>query len=109
MSLFPPAIGNIRKKHLSIYLTISFYFPGSDIGGSIRMPCYFNGIFGHKPSKYVVSIKGQYPQPSTDMQRSFLGKIFYILLRTGILGLLKLISNKYKIIEFIIFVQVLDL
>lgn len=23
---------------------------GSDIGGSIRMPAYFNGIFGHKPS-----------------------------------------------------------
>ena len=23
---------------------------GSDIGGSIRMPCFFNGIFGHKPS-----------------------------------------------------------
>ncbi|KAG8231366.1 hypothetical protein J437_LFUL008915, partial [Ladona fulva] len=24
---------------------------GSDIGGSIRMPCFFNGIFGHKPSR----------------------------------------------------------
>ena len=24
---------------------------GSDIGGSIRMPSFFNGIFGHKPSK----------------------------------------------------------
>lgn len=23
---------------------------GSDIGGSIRMPCFFNGIFGHKPT-----------------------------------------------------------
>ena len=23
---------------------------GSDIGGSIRMPSFFNGIFGHKPS-----------------------------------------------------------
>jgi fatty acid amide hydrolase 2 len=21
---------------------------GSDIGGSIRMPCFFSGIFGHK-------------------------------------------------------------
>lgn len=21
---------------------------GSDIGGSIRMPCFFNGVFGHK-------------------------------------------------------------
>jgi fatty acid amide hydrolase 2 len=24
---------------------------GSDIGGSIRIPAFFNGIFGHKPSK----------------------------------------------------------
>ena len=24
---------------------------GSDIGGSIRMPSFFNGIFGHKPSR----------------------------------------------------------
>lgn len=24
---------------------------GSDIGGSIRMPAFFNGIFGHKPTK----------------------------------------------------------
>ncbi|KAK1797260.1 hypothetical protein P4O66_008634, partial [Electrophorus voltai] len=26
---------------------------GSDIGGSIRMPCFFNGIFGHKPTPEV--------------------------------------------------------
>lgn len=24
---------------------------GSDIGGSIRMPAFFNGVFGHRPSK----------------------------------------------------------
>lgn len=23
---------------------------GTDLGGSIRIPCMFNGIFGHKPS-----------------------------------------------------------
>jgi hypothetical protein len=23
---------------------------GGDVGGSIRMPAFFNGIFGHKPS-----------------------------------------------------------
>lgn len=34
---------------------------GSDIGGSIRMPAFFNGIFGHKPSPGVVSNKGQFP------------------------------------------------
>ncbi|XP_022540216.1 fatty-acid amide hydrolase 2-A [Astyanax mexicanus] len=37
---------------------------GSDIGGSIRMPCFFNGIFGHKPTVGIVSNAGQYPPPS---------------------------------------------
>ncbi|XP_019962836.1 fatty-acid amide hydrolase 2-B [Paralichthys olivaceus] len=34
---------------------------GSDIGGSIRMPCFFNGIFGHKTTPGVVSPENQYP------------------------------------------------
>ena len=34
---------------------------GSDVGGSIRMPAFFNGIFGHKPSTGLVSNKGQIP------------------------------------------------
>ncbi|XP_022094747.1 fatty-acid amide hydrolase 2-like [Acanthaster planci] len=34
---------------------------GSDIGGSIRMPAFFNGIFGHKPSPGVVLNSGQFP------------------------------------------------
>ena len=27
---------------------------GSDIGGSIRLPAFFNGVFGHKPSPGLV-------------------------------------------------------
>ncbi|XP_062416812.1 fatty-acid amide hydrolase 2-B [Pungitius pungitius] len=34
---------------------------GSDIGGSIRMPCFFNGIFGHKTTPGVVSLENQFP------------------------------------------------
>lgn len=34
---------------------------GSDIGGSIRMPAFFNGIFGHKPSRGLVPNEGQFP------------------------------------------------
>ncbi|KAM7377194.1 hypothetical protein PAMA_013802 [Pampus argenteus] len=37
---------------------------GSDIGGSIRMPCFFNGIFGHKTTPGVVSNENQYPSSS---------------------------------------------
>jgi len=46
---------------------------GSDIGGSIRMPCFFNGIFGHKPTKFMVSNAGQFPSPCCEEQDSFLG------------------------------------
>jgi fatty acid amide hydrolase 2 len=34
---------------------------GSDIGGSIRMPAFFNGIFGHKPTGGLVPNTGQFP------------------------------------------------
>lgn len=34
---------------------------GSDIGGSIRMPAFFNGVFGHKPTGGLVPGSGQYP------------------------------------------------
>ncbi|KAG7209534.1 hypothetical protein KM043_015615 [Ampulex compressa] len=45
---------------------------GSDIGGSIRMPCFFNGIFGHKPSKGIVSNDGQYPSAHSEDQDQLL-------------------------------------
>lgn len=34
---------------------------GSDIGGSIRMPAFFNGVFGHKPTPGLVPNGGQFP------------------------------------------------
>ena len=34
---------------------------GSDIGGSIRIPAFFNGVFGHKPTPGLVPNDGQYP------------------------------------------------
>jgi fatty acid amide hydrolase 2 len=34
---------------------------GSDVGGSIRMPAFFNGVFGHKPSAGLIPSSGQYP------------------------------------------------
>lgn len=36
---------------------------GSDIGGSIRTPAHFNGVFGHKPSFDLVSKRGHIPPP----------------------------------------------
>ncbi len=34
---------------------------GSDIGGSIRTPCHFCGVYGHKPTLNVVPTRGHIP------------------------------------------------
>ncbi|KAF8778775.1 Fatty-acid amide hydrolase 2 like protein [Argiope bruennichi] len=34
---------------------------GTDLGGSIRLPAFFTGIFGHKPTQGLVPIGGQFP------------------------------------------------
>ncbi|MDG1479569.1 MAG: amidase [Myxococcota bacterium] len=38
---------------------------GSDVGGSIRMPAFFNGVFGHKPTGGLIPNTGQYPAIET--------------------------------------------
>ena len=42
---------------------------GSDIGGSIRMPAHFNGIFGLKPTGGRVPGTGQYPMAENKARR----------------------------------------
>ncbi|XP_060781137.1 fatty-acid amide hydrolase 2-B [Neoarius graeffei] len=44
---------------------------GSDIGGSIRMPCFFNGIFGHKATPGIICNEGQIP-PSSGLAEDLL-------------------------------------
>ena len=39
---------------------------GSDVGGSIRMPAFFNGVFGHKPTGGLVPNSGQFPISEND-------------------------------------------
>jgi len=34
---------------------------GSDVGGSIRLPAFFNGVFGHKCSPGLIPNSGQFP------------------------------------------------
>lgn len=39
----------------------SLFGIGSDIAGSIRIPCFFNGIFGHKPTGGIIANRGHFP------------------------------------------------
>ncbi|KAG8192908.1 hypothetical protein JTE90_025617 [Oedothorax gibbosus] len=41
---------------------------GNDIGGSIRMPSFFNGVFGHKPSRGIVPNRGHFPPTEPALQ-----------------------------------------
>ena len=42
---------------------LSYLSVGTDLGGSIRIPAHFCGVYGHKPTLNVVPQRGQIPPP----------------------------------------------
>jgi len=42
---------------------------GSDLAGSIRTPAHFCGVFGHKPTRSLVSLRGHIPGPPGTQSR----------------------------------------
>lgn len=42
---------------------------GSDFAGSIRVPAFFNGVFGHKPTASVVPATGMFPASEGEAMR----------------------------------------
>lgn len=73
---------------------------GSDMGGSIRIPAFFNGIFGHLPSRGLVPITGHFPIPLGDIRRTlFLGPL--ARRSADLMPLLKLIAGPDGIDPFV--------
>jgi Asp-tRNA(Asn)/Glu-tRNA(Gln) amidotransferase A subunit family amidase len=44
---------------------------GTDFAGSIRLPAFFNGVFGHKPSTGLVPMTGHFPISEGEAMRMF--------------------------------------
>ena len=42
---------------------------GTDFAGSIRLPAFFNGVFGHKPSRGLVPMTGHFPTSEGEAMR----------------------------------------
>lgn len=42
---------------------------GSDIGGSVRIPAFFNGVFGHKPTGGLIPSTGHFPRATGEASR----------------------------------------
>ncbi|XP_015230938.1 PREDICTED: fatty-acid amide hydrolase 2 [Cyprinodon variegatus] len=66
---------------------------GSDIGGSIRMPCFFNGVFGHKTTPGVVSCENQYP-PTSGRQGEYLSSGPMCRYAEDLLPMLKIMAGR---------------
>jgi fatty acid amide hydrolase 2 len=46
---------------------------GTDFGGSVRIPAFFNGVFGHKPTGGIVPHTGHFPAPKEETGSRLLG------------------------------------
>jgi amidase len=53
--------GSSGGSSAAIAAGLGYLSVGSDIGGSIRVPSHFCGIYGHKPTLDLVSLRGHLP------------------------------------------------
>jgi amidase len=55
--------GSSGGSAAAIAAGLSAFEVGSDIGGSIRVPAAFCGVYGHRPSETLLPKSGQFPLP----------------------------------------------
>jgi len=55
--------GSSGGEAAAIAAGLSYFGVGSDIGGSLRVPSHFCGIYAHKPSVDLVPTRGHIPPP----------------------------------------------
>ena len=72
---------------------------GSDVGGSIRIPSYFCGIFGHKPSSGVVSNFGQLPRVEGDIHDIFLTTGPMCRYASDLVPMIKVMGEPEKVVQ----------
>ena len=57
--------GSSSGAALSVAYGLCDIAMGTDTGGSVRLPAAANGLYGYKPSRQVVSLKGVHPLSNT--------------------------------------------
>jgi fatty acid amide hydrolase 2 len=72
---------------------------GADIAGSIRMPAFFNGIFGHRPTRFAISNEGTHP-PFYDENQDSMNSIGPMArYAVDLLPMMKVMAAKEKLSE----------
>ena len=74
--------GSSSGAALSVAYGLCDIAMGTDTGGSVRLPAAANGLYGYKPSRQVVSLKGVHPLSNTFDSAGPLAKNYELAART---------------------------
>ena len=74
--------GSSSGAALSVAYGLCDIAMGTDTGGSVRLPAAVNGLYGYKPSRQVVSLKGVHPLSNTFDSAGPLTKSYELAART---------------------------
>lgn len=61
--------GSTGGEGALIGASCSVFGIGSDVGGSVRIPAFFCGVFGHKPTNRTIPFTGHFPHTPESLSR----------------------------------------